>query len=153
MKARNKVMSISLAVSAIAALVVALHPAPTFALEADRVTAKIPFSFVAGDKTYPAGEYQFLANDPVNPRLVTIESENGSRTGLALAESSGNTAIPVASSEVTFDQFGNRYFLSKIFISGNDAALQIPKSEIQLELERAGQQSVKVRVPATKPEH
>ncbi len=49
--------------------------------------------------------------------------------------------FPSAASEVVFDRFGNRYFLSKVLVSGNDAALEIPKSEIQIEMERNGQRS------------
>jgi hypothetical protein len=85
------------------------------AQDVDGVVVTVPFDFVAGRATIPAGQYRISRVNPgVNRELVIHSSGNG-----------GAFVLPVAFDEVitdqtrlTFEHLGNRYFLSKIKTPG-----------------------------------
>src|ERR1700739_2511856 len=78
----------------------------------DVVIAKLPFQFVAGEKTLPAGTYKVsrLSNDPTGPLLLTSDDNNISVFLLPMA-SEGASADK---SRLTFEQVGDEHFLNTI---------------------------------------
>ena len=78
----------------------------------DVVIAKLPFQFVAGEKTLPAGTYKVsrLSNDPTGPLLLTSDDNNISVFLLPMA-SEGASADK---SRLTFEQVGEKHFLNTI---------------------------------------
>ena len=95
----------------------------------DQVVVKIPFEFVAGGKTLPAGEYQVrrLNHDPgflllsnyenrANAIVLPVESEE-SRRGKA---------------QLSFETADNQHFLSQVDTSDYVYNLQVPRPDTQL---------------------
>jgi hypothetical protein len=84
------------------------------------VVADIPFSFTAGGKTLPAGQYQF-GEGSLGKEMV-IRGENTKADVIApvvtrLGERPGDQA------EVVFDKVENDYYLSELHIPGMDGYL------------------------------
>jgi hypothetical protein len=104
-----------------------------------RIRANIPYSFVVNNTTLPAGTY-----------LITVVYLNGSDlTVLKIGSANGKTAVffntePVTVSgsapqtELVFDKIGDTYFLSRVFLEGDEGGNQLPKSKTQRRLEENG---------------
>ncbi len=78
----------------------------------DVVIAKMPFQFVAGEKTLPAGTYKVsrLSNDPTGPLLLTSDDNNISVFLLPMASEGVSADKP----RLTFEQVGEKHFLNTI---------------------------------------
>ncbi len=82
------------------------------AQDANGVVVKVPFEFVAGGKTLPAGTYSVGRLSPgIHPSLIIDSKDNGA-FALVLpivpdGDSSGRT-------ELSFERVGGKYFLSKV---------------------------------------
>jgi hypothetical protein len=78
---------------------------------ADAAVVSVPFEFVAGGATLPAGEYRVSrANPGVNQELVISGYNKGNAFLLPLAFDDG----PANGPTLSFDHVGGKYFLSKI---------------------------------------
>lgn len=96
------------------------------------VRAKIPFDFVAGDENVPAGTYELSRT--WTPRTVRISSFD-TRTNLAVLHTSGGTKNRTGyASALVFNKYGNQYFLREIWIAGETACAQLPRSRTEKEL-------------------
>lgn len=138
-------MKVKVTLGLLSALMVSLFAAAAFADDGDRISAKIPFAFTAGQMQYPAGTYTFVVNDPENPNVLTIESANGKRDQFILARAT-ETETAHYSSAVVFDKIGSQYFLVKAYNGGALGGLRLTKSEIQNGLERGGQKAEMVEI-------
>lgn len=134
----------------LSALAVILLAAASFAQGADRVTAEIPFEFTAGTVHYPAGTYVFEINDPDHPNVLTVDAKDGTRSQFILGKETEAERAHY-NSAVVFDEIGNERFLVKAYVSGKMGGLRLTKSEIQRELEAAGQKAHTLEIEANPP--
>jgi len=93
-------------------------------------TFKVPFGFVAGTTALPAGEYH-ISNGPASGTLSlrgddlrTIQVSAGN---LETLNASGQTKL-------VFHRYGSRYFLSQLWIEGNNLGREIPIGRPEREL-------------------
>ena len=100
----------------------------------DTIVADIPFGFIIRDHTLPAGSYTIRRLDS-QPGVMEIRDTDGGRALLFLT-GSAQAARERAQTELVFDRFGDRYFLSKIFEEGNSAGAEVPKSRAERGLEK-----------------
>ena len=94
---------------------------------AERVTANIPFSFTAGNKTLPAGKYTITVLNPSSDRkALQIRSMNGHSSVIVLT----NTVNGHGSdrSKLVFERYDDRYFFSKAELSGDATTLAALRS-------------------------
>jgi hypothetical protein len=119
----------ALALTAVLSLVAS---APALA-ESLQVMAKVPFAFTAADRTFPTGEYNFMVDNPNTPTMITVESKDGSRYDIELAESQ-ELPEPASQSKVVFDAYGNQHYLAKVYVAGMGNVLVVPHAEIQKEM-------------------
>jgi hypothetical protein len=98
------------------------------------VKAKIPFSFVVNHATLPAGEYSLNSVDDQGTALA-IRNLDSKTTNLALSNAcvSANGA---SKTKLVFHRYGDRYFLSQIWIAGNDRGREIPPGAREKEMAR-----------------
>jgi hypothetical protein len=89
----------------------------------ERVVVHIPFSFIVGTTQLPAGDYVVIENFGDNENVLAIESTDGREAVYALSIAS--TAPRPSQSELTFEKYENRYFLSKVSSEGG-IAREIP---------------------------
>jgi hypothetical protein len=81
------------------------------AQDADAVVVSVPFSFMAGGATLPAGEYRVSRVNPgVNRELAISGYNKGGAFLLPLAFDDSPSNEPTLS----FEHVGGKYFLSKI---------------------------------------
>jgi hypothetical protein len=81
------------------------------AQDAGKVVSKIPFDFVAGGVTLPAGVYTVGGASPeAYPGLVLIRSQDKGALLLPLVVDRGRAGH----AEFDFEHVGDKYFLSKI---------------------------------------
>jgi len=78
----------------------------------DVVIAKMPFQFVAGEKTLPAGTYKVsrLSDDPTGPLLLTSDNNNINVFLLPMA----SEGVSAEKTRLTFEQVGEKRFLNTI---------------------------------------
>ena len=77
----------------------------------DAVVVSVPFEFVAGGATLPAGEYRVSRLDPgMNQELFISGHDKRGAFLLPLAFKDGSAGEPALS----FDHVGGKYFLSRI---------------------------------------
>jgi len=79
------------------------------------MTVNVPFSFAAGAKTLPAGEYRVRA---MARNVVAIQSADSKTTVILASHSAENTNMDGVGA-LTFNRYWDRYFLSQIWMGSN----------------------------------
>ena len=95
-----------------------------------RVKADIPFDFVVGGLTLPAGQYTI---GPANNLRTAVAVRGDSMPRMALAHQA-RSAIPAKSTKLIFHRYGNRYFLAQIWVQGNNIGTEVTASPLEKEL-------------------
>ncbi len=109
------------------------------------VSADIPFSFAVGNTTLPPGKYDFVRADTWD---YTISNENGDVTVIVLTEPTGAPTLS-KESELVFDVYGDKYFLSKILVGGELGGYYVPKTGAERAYMKMEEAKTR-RVPAKK---
>lgn len=98
-----------------------------------RKVTTIPFSFIVGQKTLPAGEYRLEPNRKDSHNVWLIQSRDGGTSALF-------TTMPVRSSEtqektkLIFHKYGDQYFLSQIWTPGSQSGRELLMPRLEREL-------------------
>ena len=101
----------------------------------EHITAKIPFDFTVGDKTLPAGAYTVRLSNLNAPYLLSIRGED--RQAIAIGFTNAIQANKAAAqTKLVFHRYGDRYFLSEVWLIGEDTGRQFLKSHAEQELNR-----------------
>ena len=108
-----------------------------------RLSATVPFTFVVGDRAYPAGEYLFSNQDSV---LMIRNTEQG-KTELTLSQACENSVVS-ADTRLVFDRMGGYYFLRQIWVAGNYRGRELPRSHTEVQLAQKHEQVESVIVAA-----
>jgi hypothetical protein len=132
----------------ISGLFALLMIAPTYAQSDERVIADIPFAFVAGDKTLPAGEYEIKQGNTNSPDVLLIRSEDNRNAVFVMTEETQARRTP-DKSELVFNEVGNTYFLSKIWVAGDEMGRELPKTRAERALEQGESQHLTKAVKVT----
>lgn len=113
------------------------------------IKANIPHSFVVNNTTLPPGTYTVkVADDYGNLNVLEIRSANGKMNVLFDTEPI-NLARETRQSELVFDKIGDNYFLSRVFLKGDESGNQVIKSRRQRRLEDGGATAESRSVAAT----
>ena len=83
---------------------------------AQTVHFTVPFSFVAGSKNLPAGNYIFKLNRENNTMILLSEDRSGNNA-LMLARNSEWAPVP-DKTYATFQRYGTHYFLAAVWREG-----------------------------------
>lgn len=106
-----------------------------------RVTATVPFNFVAGDRAYPAGDYSITADG------VVLQIANADKREMVLSQACESTKPP-AQTELVFDSMGGTYFLRQIWVAGNSRGRELPRSHLEMQLAQNHEKAESVIVAA-----
>jgi len=109
-----------------------LAAAPAYAQSADRIVMKIPFSFVAGTKTLPAGEYIVKAG--LSSRVTLIRNAGGRREYTTILTMPVPPETPTLTAKLVFHRYGDRYLLHQVWTTQNERGGQLPESRVEREL-------------------
>jgi len=94
----------------------------------DKIIVTLPFGFVAGEQTLPAGTYKVsrFSNDPSGPLLFINYDKEISVFVLPLASEGTSAGKP----HLTFEQVGNKHFLNTIQTSLGTYYIPVPHSGV-----------------------
>jgi hypothetical protein len=98
----------------------------------ETLRANIPFDFVAGNTSLPAGEYLVEASGPTHVLLLI-----GRKDAISSAFINTNAAVsagPQSESKLVFNRYGDRYFLSQVWTAGNSTGRQLMKTAREKEI-------------------
>lgn len=99
------------------------------------VKVKVPFNFVLGDKTYPAGEYVFSSTE----ENVIVQNSKGTRIAMHMANHvTGRSAGK--NGRVIFECYADQCFVSQTWTPGQDDGRQVLRSwmETRVAAKQAG---------------
>jgi len=106
----------------------------------------IPFQFHAGDAKLPAGKYIIHTLDNNDLTIMEISSEDGSASALFEVHDTEANSAP-AKSELIFNRYGNRYFLTKLFDEANPNGSAATESRYEKRVSQEASQA-QAHVPA-----
>ncbi len=97
-----------------------------------RLKAQVPFDFMIGSKTIPAGQ---VILQPAAPGVSALAMRNvEARVSLLANPTRVDTRKPAATSELVFHKYGHRYFLAEIKVEGSTTMYTLPQSRAEAEL-------------------
>src|SRR5579862_2677590 len=107
-----------------------IHPTNAHAQITGDLEVSIPFQFHAGDAQLPAGKYVVHMLDKADQRVMEISSADGSTSALFEVDDAEANTAP-AKSELVFNKYGTRYFLTKVFDEGNAYGSSVVESRYE----------------------
>jgi len=96
------------------------------------VRANIPFKFVVDKQALPAGEYT-LTKLGVTGSITAIQRDGGKEVKLVMPNNL-ETLKPADKTKLVFRCYGDRYFLSEIWVAGSTLGRKLPKSAHESEV-------------------
>ena len=124
----RKHLLLSLFIALVFALTI--YPTKAQAQIIDQLDVNIPFQFHAGNAKFPAGKYVVQVLDDSDQTVMEIRSANDSTSALLEVRETRANATP-AKSELIFNKYGNRYFLSELFDEGNSTGSKVAESRYE----------------------
>jgi hypothetical protein len=112
-------------------VVMSLLLSATGAFAQSAVSANVPFAFQVGQAQLPAGSYQIQAG-----YQSLIVSGQGKTMKSAYSQARWDSPRN-ASPRLVFHYVGNQYFLAEIWRGAGNAAMTIPASKLEKELQMA----------------
>jgi len=95
----------------------------------------IPFAFVAGKVTLPAGEYRVEKLDR-NSGVLLIKCSDPGATAMVVTHAA-QANEPQTESKLVFNRYDNQYFLSQVWTAGSIRGRQLLKSPREKEVARS----------------
>lgn len=100
--------------------------------QSQEVRAKIPFDFVVNKITMPAGTYS-IDRTGMATNAVVIRGLDCKAAQFVLTTKRGSTTIN-QQSKLVFHRYGDRYFLSQVWVEGTSHVSLMPKSNLESEV-------------------
>jgi hypothetical protein len=123
-----------------------IHPAKAHAQITEELEVNIPFQFYAANVKLPAGKYVVHTLNDSDLKVMEITAADGSTSALFGVEDAEANAAP-RKSELIFNKYGNRYFLTRIFDEGNPDGSRVPQSQYEKRVSQAAAEAQE-HVPA-----
>jgi hypothetical protein len=112
-----------------------------------KVTANVPFNFVVDKATLPAGAYSI---DALSTGSTTLLIQNrDARIQMVTLPNNAEQLRPSDSTCLVFHRYGDRYFLSQIWVAGNSSGRQFKISRHESEVATNAQPAQDVIVLAS----
>ena len=103
---------------------VAIAIEPAHAQTADQIIVDVPFDFVVGNSTLRAGVYEVQEQQS---GILTLTSHDGQQRRFTFTIP-GHSTNGNHQPEAVFVRYGSESFLSKVFLSGDNECLVLPRS-------------------------
>jgi hypothetical protein len=124
--------------------VLSIIVAAQVAQAAEPMLVNIPFAFVAGNATLPAGDYRVEKLDG-NSAVVLIRCSDASAAAMVVSNASQAKETPTQS-KLVFKRYGNRYFLSQVWKAGSIHGRELLKSQAEKEIAQSARLETKGEV-------
>ncbi len=96
------------------------------------VRVMVPFNFIAAGTTLPAGQYDIQTIGSVE-KVLAIRNLNSS-AGILVLSNSSESSNPSSNSKLVFHRYGNRYFLSQLWVRGYSSGFQVTPASRETEV-------------------
>ena len=84
------------------------------------IQASIPFAFVVGDTTLPAGKYDIRVVDGDTLNVLELQSVKGGISVMVdTVDAQTNRDQILNRGDLVFDKIGDKYFLSQVWMAGS----------------------------------
>jgi hypothetical protein len=114
------------------------------------IQANVPFAFVVGNTTLPAGKYDIKVLDGESANVLELRSVSGHTSVVFDTENTETRADQfVSKGEFVFDKFGDTYFLSQVWMAGSNSGSLLVKSRMEKRLEGRGMKSERHSIVAS----
>ncbi len=123
----------ALTVLAMASLFVLLAVGSAYADPGSEVRADVPFDFIVGNKTHPAGSYAVEYTQPQGVFLIHI-GEDESRHIVLWSNTVPAQSIEENSPKLLFNRYGDQYFLTQVWGGGDIDGRELRKFATEREL-------------------
>jgi hypothetical protein len=102
----------------------------------EKLIAQVPFDFVVGDKTLASGQYRVQAVNSAGDAL-SIRSAAAKDQALCLTDGTGRAKDANKSeARLVFHRYGNKYFLSQVWMAGSSVGREMRKTAQERAIER-----------------
>ena len=99
------------------------------------VKADVPFDFMVGKSTLPAGEYSIQS---ISTGASSVLAIRGGKTNQMLASANNaETLNPSANSRLVFHKYGDQYFLSQIWLQVERAGREFKITRREAEMAKS----------------
>jgi hypothetical protein len=98
-----------------------------------KTVTTIPFDFIVGDKTLPAGEYRLQPNRSDSQNVWLLQSRNY-RANVYFLTMSVQSGEAQEKGKLVFRKYGDQYFLSQIWRTGDKGGRELVKTRREHEL-------------------
>jgi hypothetical protein len=99
------------------------------------VRGNVPFNFAVGSKTFPAGTYDVGTIGRGDRKTLLLQSRDANAS-IMVNINAAETLKPADKTKLVFNRYGNRYFLSQIWVAGETRGHQLPKTSREKEMAR-----------------
>ena len=136
-------------------LVLSSMAATQVAQAQETMVVDIPFAFVAGNATLPAGEYRVQKLDG-NSGVLLIHCWDANASAFVITQAVQPNEPPSVS-KLIFNRYDNRYFLSQVWTAGSIRGRQLLKSPKEKEMvqlariETKGEVTLVARLSTVRP--
>jgi hypothetical protein len=115
-----------------------------------QLEANIPFTFHAGGAKLPPGKYVIHVLDNTDLGLMEIQSADGRTSALFEVREAQDSTEP-KKTELVFNHYGNRYFLSRLFDEGDKVGSAVVESGYAKQYASGGASDEEKEVAASHP--
>lgn len=99
--------------------------------QSTQAVAKVPFEFIVGDKTLPSGQYTVGAVSGTNKAALMIRGRSSAIRLTNEIQPNKNK-----SARLVFHRYGERYFLSEVWMGGDSTGRHLLQSKQERSIER-----------------
>ena len=100
--------------------------------QSTQAVAKVPFEFIVGDKTLPSGQYTVRAVSDTNKAALMIRGKSSAiRLTNEIQPNPNKTEA-----RLVFHRYGERYFLSEVWMGGDSTGRHLLQSGQERSIER-----------------
>jgi hypothetical protein len=108
--------------------------AVTVSAQSERIRViNIPFSFIVGEKTLPAGEYTVEPNRKDSDNVWLVQSKEGHASAL-FSTKTVRASETQEEARLVFHRYGGQYFLSQIWTQGETAGRELLIQRLERQL-------------------
>jgi hypothetical protein len=116
--------------SFVAVAVITIGLAATAVAQGSGIVVRIPYAFVVGEKTFPAGQYTIRHATPNDVHTLVIQ---GTGRSFAITAIPDEETTPSEHHKLTFKRYGDQYFLKSIHASGERKVYRFAMSDLEEE--------------------
>lgn len=115
------------------------------------IEADVPFAFMVGNTTLPAGKYEIKGLDDLTPGALVLSAvKRGKRVVFDTNNTESNPERLHGKSELVFNKIGGKYFLAQVWAEDSASGSQLVKSKMEKRLEDGGGQPERHSIAAVR---